>query len=251
MPVRQDPSDEPPPPPEEDEAGPEPIDGFINWGARIGTSGWGIQYKPAYFAGDEWKPASLSPDNIAKLQEALVMGGLLSEDDVINVGVWGPDEAEAWKKMLQYANVTGISPLAALHKRAMRGALKIGLDEAARRGGGVVREPLVTSPTNPDDLRQQFGQVAYNMLGHRIAPDVLERMVSTYQQYERDAQVSEYQATGSGLSGGPGGEVVDPPSPEVYAMNETYKADAPGVEARGFVTAANEFFDLLDSPVGG
>lgn len=62
--------------------------------------------EPRYFDGDQFSPAGLSPENIARIQRRLVSAGLL-EDDEYWEGFWDQITASQYGVALGYANQSG------------------------------------------------------------------------------------------------------------------------------------------------
>lgn len=63
---------------------------------------------PRYFQGDQWKPASKSPEAIAAEQRKLLAAGFLSPSDSIRLGFWGESTRKAYAQALSAANASGL-----------------------------------------------------------------------------------------------------------------------------------------------
>lgn len=63
--------------------------------------------RPAFMEGDDYKPARLTPENIARLQRQLVGAGVLTSK--FRIGVWDDVSRKAYRKVLQFANQNGIN----------------------------------------------------------------------------------------------------------------------------------------------
>jgi len=173
-------------------------------GGGVGTRT--VSIAPRYFDGDEWRPANLPPDRIAEQQRALVDAGLLAEKDYhAEIGSWGQRSVDAYARLLQNANATGLSADEALGTLQSAAAARGKAPDPSR-----VPEPLVIRLTNPDDIKALANDVSVRRLGRRLSDDQLERHVAAWQSSEREAQERQYQMTGSGLPGGTGGTIIDP-----------------------------------------
>jgi hypothetical protein len=85
-----------------------------------------VTVAPRYFQGDEWKPASASPEAIAAEQRKLLAAGFLSPGDGIRLGFWDQPTRTAYAEVLSAANASGLDYDATL--TAARHAVPLGPD---------------------------------------------------------------------------------------------------------------------------
>lgn len=176
-----------------------------------------------YMDGDEWNPASQSPDVIAEIQRRMVGAGLLTGS--YRIGVWDSSTRSAYRELLGYANALGIDDGTALDRYTATG---MGQQDATPRA------PLTVRLSHPDDIKAALRATFKDRLGQgNIDPAKLDAMVAAYQGNERSFQQQAYNAAESG------GTVTEPPSADTFADIEAKKADPTAYDSRKVVGAAD------------
>ena len=130
-----------------------------------------------YFDGDQWRPASASANTVVQLQQAMATAGLLTN---FRLGVWDEESADAYAKVLGYANAAGISDQLALQQMVESPEIAMGGGEG---GGGSGRRiigfdengdpiyseyvppPLELRTTSREDLKKLFRSLTSEKLG--------------------------------------------------------------------------------------
>lgn len=192
---------------------------------------------PRYFEEDVMRPRTRgwSALQIADLQARMVRAGFLKAKD-FRLGSWDPESVDAYADLLTFANDSGSLASDILEEMEAAGA---GLSPTRSERG-----PLVTRTTNPEDLRRVFDATARSLIGKKMDPARLERMVNAYISSEVGEQSALYGAAETG------GRVTQAASPQAFA-EAALREEAPGeVGAQGFAEQSNEFFDLLGG-IGG
>lgn len=195
-----------------------------------------VPIAPHFFDGDELKPATLAPGQVARLQEILVQIGVL--DGEFTKGYWDPRSISAYKQVLEFANQSGIADeMTAIQRIAETGGL-------AAKVGSDKRAPLTVRRSNPLDLKKNADAVAQSVLGRKLREDEVPSIVSAIQALETQAQTQAYNAAETG------GAVTEPPTVEAF-VEQKLRLDNP-VEARTMdeLETGNEFFDLLSGSGG-
>lgn len=227
-----------------------------DYGAETRAPGGGLQYQPRPYTelvparfreGDQYFIYSMTPEQVAALQDRLIAAGLLPPSAVTSRGFVGPADSDptfaAYEELLAFANQAGYaSPTQALDA----------LRKTPVQPAGRAHLPPQTS--NPDDLRRVFRAAVIDTLGQGWSEDQINGMVDAYQSLEiehanRAAGMQDQVALGVT----PGGTLEAPPSPETFAVNQAREADPVGAQASDFLGAANLFQSLLGQwqPSGG
>lgn len=186
---------------------------------------------PRYFSGEEWRPGSLQSDDMIALQKYMVSVGVI-KPGVGQFGVWDKTWADAYQKVLGFANSAGLDVQTALTRWGDMGAAE-----------GEQRAPLVKQLTNPDDLRKAFHDTIVNTLGQGWTQDRIERMVQNYQAEEAAAQQQNYDIEPTG------GTVTAPPSPAAFAEAQARQEDPKSAVAHTGLSYEKKFFDMLGGVV--
>lgn len=168
---------------------------------------------PRYFAGAEWLPAQLPPDQLAQLQRKMVAAGLLKSGSA-QLGVWDTTSMNAYMQLLAYANASGLDAGTALDRWGQAHAL----DPNAGRA------PLQVRTTNPEDLRKVFRQSIIDTLGEGWDTAKIDQMVAAYQGVETAAQTQAYGMQDTG------GTVVQPPDPSTFASAQARQENPLGAQ---------------------
>lgn len=193
-------------------------------------------YKPNYFEGDEWKPASLPPQQVAQLQDQLILGGYLDPKG-IQKGAWDSKTRAAYKSLLEDSNGSGATWDGTLRQR-----ISVGQQYPTATEGEAPRAPLVARVSNPQDLRSTFRSVAKRTMGRgKIDDAMVDRMVAAYQGLEQGSQQQAYNA------GESGGTITAPPDAETFAEGQLQAADPVRYESRKVV----EKFDVIANVLRG
>ena len=222
--------------------------GGIDFGmGNFGGIGQAAQGRGGYYrSGDENLPTGKPPEAIAQLQQALIRAGLLDPDNVISAGMWGQADRTAFKKLLTFANLNGLT---------WQEALSVYSDAAARGaatgvgyGSGMAgpEDPQFQAQvTNPDDLRLALKDASAALrAGGAFDDATIERLIGVYQAQEIEDQRAAFNAElhGDEVS-------VQPRSAETLLREAVRNEDPSGVGAREFADRAEEFFGALGSPV--
>lgn len=197
--------------------------------------------RPQYYAGDEIAPGSWGGEAIVELQLALEAANLLSPP--YQKGVYDAKTKEAYASLLAHANYNAISSTSALYD----------LQERVKQYGKTdtkTREPLVVSISNPEQVAELASQVAVRTIGRRLSSEEASRYAQAYNELERSYQTSRYEMSGSGLPGGPGGEVVDPGSPATFTETQIRQNNPEEVSQQNYRQNFNSFLSLLNKDFG-
>lgn len=167
------------------------------------------EVSPRYKIGDEGRPASWSSERIVELQSQMVDAGVLKPNSYQR-GVWDQASENAYTKLLITSNQAGLDVDQTLSNYRQVIA-KYGRPEG-KDGAGPVKQPLVIGRRDPEYLRTILRGVSSRIMGASLSPEEEEHFISTFNNMSDAAQRAEYEASGSGLPGGPGGTVteVDP-----------------------------------------
>jgi len=235
--------------------GPEP-QGTADSAAQRAKAGLGPgtigKRGPSYFDGDQYRPASLDPASIGKLQASLAAAGLLED---FRYGVWDEASQDAYASLLGEANASGLSAEAALQRRAQ--GVSINQSGSGSGGGGsghwefdengepfFVEDPFVPPPlqvktTNKDDLRRVFRSAVIEKLGQGWSQAQIDELVDSYNWKELAVQTDAYSQEVGRLEDEFYGRAprsnqitsVSPPSPETFVETEMQRRDPVGFQA--------------------
>lgn len=290
---RQDPEDKiaggPPSPSssrtEEDSDGPKPIGvprGYTVPSVRVGPvsarqaealaasnrrlPGTVFERGPRYFDGDQWRIASTSPQTVTAIQRAMVNAGLLND---FKYGVWDERSADAYAKVLAYANAAGISDQMALQQMAENPDLALGGGGSSGGGSGgrqivgfdengdpifseYVPPPLELRTTNKEDLKNLFRSLTAEKLGIGWNDAQLNELVDAYNWQEIRVQRSNYdqqvalerQAFNEGPEAiaGKALNIEEPPEREAFLQEELIRRDPVGYQAAQVGLSAVDMF---------
>ena len=205
------------------------------WSGPIPFSGSEtVEVVPTFFAGDDYKPAKLTPENIARLQRQLAAGGVLTGK--FRIGVWDEPSRNAYRKVLSYANQRGLTDDAeALAELAQTVEFDPGAVEAAERA------PLKVNLSNPADIKKLLKSTAKDVLGYgNLDEGTLDRLVATYQSMERQTQTQDYNMRETG------GTQVAPPDPSTWAEQQVRKVDPVRADSRSVVSAFDQIAQMMN-----
>jgi len=235
--------------------GPEP-QGSADSAAQRAKAGLGPgtigKRGPSYFDGDQYRPASLDPASIGKLQASLAAAGLLED---FRYGVWDKASQDAYASLLGEANASGLSAEAALQQRAQGVSINQSGSGSGSGGGGhwefdengepfFVEDPFVPPPlqvktTNKDDLRRVFRSAVIEKLGEGWSQAQIDELVDSYNWKELAVQTDAYSQEVGRLEDEFYGRTptsnqitsVSPPSPETFVEDEMRRRDPVGFQA--------------------
>lgn len=145
---------------------------------------------PRYFEGDEYKLIrNAPPERVLNLQEQLVNAGFLDPDEGITLGAWQGGTVNAFRGLLQYANIQGIDWQGALKQATtmfrLYGTSPLGGDGTGRDG----RPHVVVNLSDPAGLKDGADTVAQRVLGRKATAQEQNLIVSTIHAMQRDAQI--------------------------------------------------------------
>ena len=189
----------------------------------FGTSQQGTQSQavpPRYFDGDEYAPAGLSPDEIAKLQKYMMAVGLMKKGDA-QLGVWDGASVKAYAMLLSEANASGTDMAQALKNRAKQRAQYGAQDAQVNQ-----RAPLQIQLTPRADLDSVFRGAVMDKLGQGWTTEQINHAIDAYQLTEAAAQQRNYatqpvQNADGSYSGG--GQFEQAPSAQSFIEQEIRK----------------------------
>lgn len=221
--------------------------GGVDFGMdRYGGVGAVVNGRGGYYrSGDENMPVGKPPEAIARLQQALIAAGLLRQNNMVAAGAWGQSERTAFKKLLTFANLNGLT---------WQEALQVYSDSAARGAasgqgygstlGGSEEPQFQAQVTNPDDLRLALKDASSALrAGGAFDEATIERLVRVYQAAEVEDQRAAFAQEAFGQT------VTAPRSAETILRDTVRKEDPSGVGAREVADRYNEFLGALGSPV--
>lgn len=193
---------------------------------------------------------ALDSNELRSFQEQAFAAGLYG-DEVDREDVrWGDyDEAtfKAWQKMVDRS--------AAFLKAGKRVSPWQALADASKNTPaekGPTRQPLVIRLTNPNDIKSVIGRAASAVTGGAagLSDEEMDQFVREIHDLERTAQRANYEAGGSGLPGGPGGEVTKGGDIEDMAKKRLFEARPKEAQAYSYLESFNTFMDLIRGSSG-
>jgi hypothetical protein len=195
---------------------------------------------PRYKLGDEWSPQTQSwpTERIVDLQAQLVDAGLLDPDDYQR-GFWDQESATAYRQLLGYSNVSGLDSHSTLQRI---GEVKAKYGSTADKG--AKRQPFISELADPVELSSLLDDVAVRRMGRGLTPEEKARFSDSFRGLQETEQRKYYEASGSGLPGGPGGSVTmpDASSRAEQFVTETRPDD---VSSYQYLQAFKSFENLL------
>ncbi len=192
--------------------------------------------EPQYREGEEFTPASWSPETIAAWQGLFVEAGLV---DDYRIGVWDADTRGAYKTILGFANQYGIDA-----ETAIRRYVETDLSSDVDGSGGPQLPPKVVRVSNPEELALTFKKVSRQQLGGDfVDDDTISAMVAAYQSQERQAADQSYDAQLNG------GTITAPQSAGSFAENQLEEFAPNAVDAAQTGNVIDGFFQSLGPSV--
>ena len=213
------------------------------------TKGWGWgDYKvedarrTPYTEKDVLKPRQWTGEQRADLQARLVATGLLDPNKAV-AGVWNTASMTAYRTLLKNANIMGYKASAILDAAAQNPSL-VGVDPT--KGEDAI-EPMTYELPNEDDLRKTFQKAGRDVLGRKLDPTTIDRMVTAYMAQERGRQEDNYETYVGSRMGEQGGVKVEQEDQLGFGVEFVQDEFAPEAEANEFAAQGEEFFDLIRS----
>lgn len=168
---------------------------------------------PIYWTDDEWQPSSWPPERVARLQADLAAAGLIPAKANIQLGLWDPVSAAAYKELLGYSNAVGLPAEQAIE---------------LYRAGRQVEEFKPDALLRPDPARliQDVKSAMASRLGRKPTESELDEAVGFLSaQYRRQHDVGveearrEFEAERSPVLLGADGQEVAPAADEVSEVD--------------------------------
>ena len=190
----------------------------------------------AYVPGDQYTLPFKDQTAIPQLQQQLVQAGLLNPKDV-RIGQWDATSADAYSKVLAFANQYGLNANQALD--VFLNNPKLGTAGASTLGGSGTNASLFFPEANPADVSSSFQNVSQSLTGQ-----------------EQSGQLPAFQAAFTGAENAAaqgkdvaksqtGGQYEQKPSPTAFAQQYIQSHD-PGQElAYGTASRMQDFLSML------
>ena len=208
--------------------------------------------RPQYFDGDQYKLRGMAPSEIFELQQLMAGAGLLTGS--FTGRVWDEKSADAYAKVLAYANQHGLSEGQALLELTGGGGRDGGapgrytVDENGNLvpvGSEAARAPLVARTTDPRTLELMFREISMNMTGQSLNSAQVKSLASAYNQMEVQRQQAAYDKQLTG------GTVVDIPAGEPWLQAEMEERYPGQVEDYSALKLLDESIGKLTAPAMG
>jgi hypothetical protein len=205
----------------------------------------GLVRAPIYFDGDEdVEYAKMTNEQKAWAKQMMRDTGLLSADAGGVGATWDNAAFSAFSEVLRYSNAKGVSWRSSMS--GMRDYLEMHPEEKAGTKGGATLPAFTPNVANPADLRKVFEQASTKITG-KLDPALVDRFVASYQAEQTRAQRQAYDATyAPGETGvGPGGTVVNAPSPDVAAEEYLRQANPAAAGGTDIANVMGDFMDII------
>jgi hypothetical protein len=163
----------------------------FNFVTQAGTRG-----SPGYSQDDVLSVYSWSPDQIFQLQLQLQMGGWIS-GDIGQPGVWDGASQDAFRDLLVYANGLGVYFRDALEQSIAAYEAGSAIEGTAGyddRRGGQGGGALTVQMPNPDDVRRSIEQTVRDNINVDLGEDWYRQKTEEYLDAYRDHQLREGEA---------------------------------------------------------
>lgn len=178
--------------------------------------------QPKYFDTDVFAPASLAPERIAQLQRRMVDAGLIPKNARYRNGVWDDVSREAYRGLLETANVYGVDEARALNIYA--------------QSKPVGRDPLAPPVANPADIQATVRTAARALYGHKADDAMVQRIVAGFQAEQTRA--AQPNAT------------VEAPALNTYVNQQLETADPRAVTLDKGLDVGNTILQAFMNPAG-
>lgn len=168
---------------------------------------------PRYFEGDQYAQlASLTPEDIARLQMLMVNAGVIPRGTTFRRGRMDDTTVAAWSAVLTHANRTGTTPSQALRD----------LQDSATE----------TRPTpdpylrpDPATVRQGVMSKFKDLLGRDVTEGELPGLVDTYLKVDKQRYDAEVAAEAAATTGATETQAVDPAARFTEMLEQKYKPE--------------------------
>lgn len=145
-------------------------------GAILGNTGGispTINTPPQYYIGQEYDPATKSPDLIMAAQQALKDGGYIEKGQNFTWGVWDDVTTAGYRKALIEANAAGLDVSEVINNSvSSRGS--VGAGGGGSGGGGGGGGTVAALLPNPEDIKAIGNQTAQKLIGKDLSADQLQ-----------------------------------------------------------------------------
>lgn len=197
------------------------------WGNRLAVPA----QKPRYFTGDEWTPASMSPEDRARLQRLMEAAGVFAPGTRFRLGVWDDASRTAYSDLLAFANGAGLS-----------------VEQAMQQWSQSVESKTVvagerTLPASTMDVRAMAQEVAQRRWKRKMTPTELEDFEASFRLFESRDQENPYEDPNAF-----GGQQAMP-DPSVWAAQQVETMNPEEAVAGEGLDMAGNFIDMLRGPV--
>lgn len=183
---------------------------------------------PRYWTGDQnTLVRDLSPEDRGTLQVMMRQIGLISPTARLANGTWDTTSANAFKEILTWANVNGVT---------WREALQDMLSNSEQFGALEPQGGDLPKVSNPEDIKTVLRDTFREKVGSGLIDEAkLDAMVKAYQGEELTAQ---NQTSGT---------IVRPMDPQVFADQQAQLYDKTGYDS----TKVADRFDRIAALLGG
>lgn len=245
---------------------------------RVDTSalGYTANQGPRYFQNDQFRLAAAPPQQIVRIQRQMWDAGLY-DGPIDHVGVWSGNTVKAYKKLLEYANQSGLSAdqaLVQMKRGAVAGGTAGGMGGGEGGGGGAgdvigydpqgnpiyapgeqfIPPALELQLPNKMELEGVVRKSVIENLGVGWSREEVSRVADSIIAQYRTSQTNAYNQQVENLEAefygqeapNPVIESVDVASPEALVEEEARRRDPGGVQATDIAEDyAPAFFNAL------
>lgn len=194
---------------------------------------------PRYQTGDDIGiVASMPPETVARLQQALATAGLIGPKTQFRVGLADDTTTNAFKQLLSFANVNGMDWQGALAK-LLQTPVTTGGGAATGTGSGGAASGSGVELTNPMDEDMALRNAAQKLLGQDPSPKQLEGFRPYYDALTRSAQTQTTPQAGQSITD----------QPNVTSAADSYLRQNAGIQVQG--ENLSHVMDALDGLING
>lgn len=176
-----------------------------------GPQGPGVYIPPRYFEGDQYQPASMSPDQVASLQQSMATAGYYGNTPNYVPGVWRSSDAAAYKDVLLAANQSG-QDAGTIIRQEMDAQNNPAAVAARNR---LIERQVYSTPievTSAADLTAAARRLAPDVIGRYLTPDEEKQFVGQFQNLQVQDQTKIRQSEVAAREGKlPDNAVVEKP----------------------------------------
>jgi hypothetical protein len=193
--------------------------------------------RPLYYSRDVVAPSRWPPGQRMQWQLDMIAAGLLDREDV-TLGVWDASTQKAYQSVLENANLSGQTKEESLqaYNEGYQASLAAGFGPAGKQA------PVIQL-TNAGDLRESFRKSYQERVGKNPSEAALGAFVDRFHQLEAAGQKTYNDAA-------PGSTVEVGPAVDTVAGEQIKQTAGAEEAAYQTITRMNDFFQMLDSPVG-